>query len=738
MRTLTLAALTAALTLLVAGPCPAGTDHGLLGVGDTDLVENIYQLTDNADDDWAQCWGSQPFSPDGQAIVFTAETGGAGADNAELYLIGVDGSGLTRLTENTTCDSHGSFTPDGARVVFQREDEATGYAQIMSMNLDGSGLLNLSQAHGGCGEACCEKKPMVSPDGTMVAFSTCSEQVFVMDIDGTNARLVSGGLDRCTKYVWSPDSAWVVFGAASPAADGNSRIFKAPPAADAQPVMVSPLAGENCHNWPAVSPDGQWVSYHVGNGTLRLVRLDGTMDQLLAAPGDLDSTFTNVCGPSDWSPNSLWVALKAGDSGETSIFVKNIQTGQVKRLTQGYRDQRHWFSPSGQGVLFRDNSSSGRDAGANGDDLLFARFKPDQVGLFTGQGAYYLSARRVHPPAYAPGRELNVNIQIDYSGPVDSLALAEIVPQGWVFAGVSGDDPPNVTPLRLIGPLEFAWTTTPASPVNFTYTLSVPEGFQGETGFEGQVRYALEGQDMTAGVPATTIEQQVFHSADYNPADLAISLGELLRGVQLYKAGAYHVDPAGEDGYNPGAGSTSGRPHSSDYNPQDWAVGFSELLRLVQFYGLGGYIQSDQGEDGFLPASGGERDAPAPAAWADIEYVDGRTRVTVRLEGLGAVSALGFVARAGVQAAFAGLSSPLAPLAAPVVGQAGPFEFAWLAPGTDGFEFSYELTGQVAPQDLEETLVVRAGGGEARLAVDQAATAPLAGGSGCFVSALAR
>ncbi len=90
------------------------------------------------------------------------------------------------------------------------------------------------------------------------------------------------------------------------------------------------------------------------------------------------------------------------------------------------------------------------------------------------------------------------------------------------------------------------------------------------------------------------------HSADYNPADNLIGLGELLRVIQLYNTISYSCDPAGEDGY---AADDSGdhicMPHASDYNPQDWRVGLNELLRLIQIYNSGGYELDPLGEDGF-------------------------------------------------------------------------------------------------------------------------------------------
>jgi hypothetical protein len=96
-----------------------------------------------------------------------------------------------------------------------------------------------------------------------------------------------------------------------------------------------------------------------------------------------------------------------------------------------------------------------------------------------------------------------------------------------------------------------------------------------------------------------------YHAADPS-RDYDIDLSELLRGIQLYNALAYHCDTAAEDGYAPGDGAQDCAAHTLDYNPQDWRISMSELLRAIQFYNTpGGYAPCDTGEDGFCPATAG-------------------------------------------------------------------------------------------------------------------------------------
>jgi Tol biopolymer transport system component len=77
------------------------------------------RLTDNGAVNWAPS-----FHPDGKRLIFSSnkddwrEELKRHGHNFELYMIGTDGEGLTRLTFNDTFDSFPMFSPDGKMVSF--------------------------------------------------------------------------------------------------------------------------------------------------------------------------------------------------------------------------------------------------------------------------------------------------------------------------------------------------------------------------------------------------------------------------------------------------------------------------------------------------------------------------------------------------------------------------------------------------------------------------------------------
>lgn len=85
--------------------------------------------------------------------------------------------------------------------------------------------------------------------------------------------------------------------------------------------------------------------------------------------------------------------------------------------------------------------------------------------------------------------------------------------------------------------------------------------------------------------------------------DYVVALPEMLRQIQFYNAQEFGCQPDTEDGYAPGAGlGENCTPHASDFAPQDWQLSLGELLRLIQMFNAGGYYpcpnENPPGEDG--------------------------------------------------------------------------------------------------------------------------------------------
>jgi len=135
--------LTSVLFAIACGDGPSGSKEALFGphtiafVSTRDGNTEIYamnpdgsgqtRLTDNSSDDYAASW-----SPDGEKIAFSSYLG----DNDEIHVMNADGSGQTRVTDNPAHDRFPSWSPDGEKIVFT--SYRYGNSDIDVMNADGS------------------------------------------------------------------------------------------------------------------------------------------------------------------------------------------------------------------------------------------------------------------------------------------------------------------------------------------------------------------------------------------------------------------------------------------------------------------------------------------------------------------------------------------------------------------------------------------------------------------------
>jgi len=308
-------------------------------------------------------------------------------------------------------------------------------------------------------------------------------------------------------------------------------------------------------------------------------------------------------------------------------------------------------------------------------------------------------ANRSHPEQYIEGESFEVCLNMIHDGSLSALGLEETVPDGWGFASIGGDDPPAVYPADdATGLLEFAWITPPESPIDFCYTVQVPEGEEGDKSLSGEVLYRIgTGAEQRATIlpHPDFIPECSYHSGDYNPSDWSINLSELLRVIQFYNLGSYHCDPAGEDSYNPDSGDQSCTPHDSDYNPQDWGVDFSELLRTIQLYNVGSYHCDLTGEDGYTPGTALFsmmttlcEETLTATHWAE-DYVPGSDlTVSTEIEYGGTLSAVGVELSLPTDWSLVSVGGTDVPAILPLPGAKGTLEFAWITPPVSPIRFT--------------------------------------------------
>jgi Tol biopolymer transport system component len=216
---------------------------------------------------------------------------------------------------------------------------------VWIVGADGSGLKRISRRPENA------KRPVVSPDGRLVAFDGARPgstpmrdfDILLMRPDGTGVRAVTSG------SAWDIDARW--------SADGRTLSFSRLPGGDwrrsrihtvdLQTGRVRYVTRGQFARW---APDGsQFVvdapTAH-SQGDIFVVGADGTRRRQLTSTPDLEQ-------PTDWSPDGRRILFtRFTPAGASDVYVLTLASGVERRLTRDGKSGGAAWSPDGKSVAF--------------------------------------------------------------------------------------------------------------------------------------------------------------------------------------------------------------------------------------------------------------------------------------------------------------------------------------------------------------------------------------------------
>ncbi len=401
---------------------------GLNHDGSTELYvmradgSGIVQLTNDPAFDAGTVY-TATIAGSGNRVVFLADVDPLWTNSGrhqQVFIVNRDGTGLRQLTNALTdVDSFISTSDDGSRIVFDhREDLAGenpgGLSQVFAIDADGTGLRQLSHVTSGYALG-----PVLSGDGTTVAFRAGGNRVWKVDWAGTGSvDLASGRHPSITddgqtivyegpyqSNIWKIGAdgtgntqltSGVVPGnqLAAISGDGSRVVFQSHggeyPGGDnpdgGTELMAMDSAGGNLNQLtrltvagygfdPVITADGT-RTFFVSAGNIFRIQADGTgLAQVTA--------FTDRTA---WSPSASpdgSVVVFRTDGSRDDIFKINADgTGLTQLTTQ----LQSWlvFSPvisaDGQWVVFESNLPAGTNI--NGSREVF-RVRSDATQLWS-------------------------------------------------------------------------------------------------------------------------------------------------------------------------------------------------------------------------------------------------------------------------------------------------------------------------------------------------------------------
>jgi Tol biopolymer transport system component len=240
------------------------------------------------------------------------------------------------------------------RIVFSTAED------IYVVNGDGTGLRQLTTG------PAAEFDPSWSPDGRRIAYRVDSgpaaADIFVMNADGSGQRRIASGLSPA----WSPDGAMIAY------ADDQGSISVMRPDGSASRRVPGTWQGE----YPSWSPDGAklaFMAHRAGASTsnyeIYVVSLDGTgLQRLTTTPGE--------DGWPVWSPDGRRIVFAsqrdgcsvadpphclrrndggAGDPRYYTLYVMHADGSGQTRVSKAFGMTADW-SPDGRSIVFDDQT----------------------------------------------------------------------------------------------------------------------------------------------------------------------------------------------------------------------------------------------------------------------------------------------------------------------------------------------------------------------------------------------
>lgn len=257
-------------------------------------------------------------------------------------------------------------------------------SQVFVMNLDGSNQRQLTSSQGHTWA------PVVSPDGTVLMFSTVighhvhsdpsggalagesnNHDIYVADLVGDSEDTLQAiNLENVTAtslawdngWSWSPDGKRIAF---SSDREGNYEIYTmAADGSDVRRLTNDPASD----GWPVWTPDGRTIifsSNRTGDEEIFSMDIDGgNLRQLTDRPDTFD-VFPSI------SPDGRQIAFSSQIPGieQGAIWIMDINGSNLRRVTNAAAlDNIPDWCPDGKQIVFMSN----RDGNPNGNVYIMA------------------------------------------------------------------------------------------------------------------------------------------------------------------------------------------------------------------------------------------------------------------------------------------------------------------------------------------------------------------------------
>jgi Tol biopolymer transport system component len=236
----------------------------------------------------------------------------------QIYTVRPNGHDLRQITDFTDADAvTPDWSPDGRQIAFEIDRDHEPFCGIALMNADGSNIVELTPA-----EFVCENDPHFTPDGARIVFDRfdgVDEAFWIMDITGNNRQRLG---QCCADPTPSPNGEKFSYVAFQDEENFLTALYTANiDGSNPQPLTPFDFGVAVKQDW---APDGRHLVF-TKNGighppgisaNIATIRPDGTGLQLLThfQGGDVQALVGS------YSPDGRWIVFRLEDHGRFGLY----------------------------------------------------------------------------------------------------------------------------------------------------------------------------------------------------------------------------------------------------------------------------------------------------------------------------------------------------------------------------------------------------------------------------------
>ena len=317
-------------------------------------------------------------SPDGKAVV-TSWLNIFEENFWQLRLVGLEGGPARTLYRNEELDVWAfGWTPDGEQILtlFERHD---GTNQIVLVSVADGSTRTLKSFDWR------EPSPSLSPDGRYVAYDfppqedSLRRDIYLLAVDGSREILLVEHPAHDFSPIWAPDGSGILFVSDRTGTMDAWFLDVEDGRPTGSPRMVKRNLGEVLPR--GFTRDGAlFYSTRQLNNDIYTLTIDPDQSEIVEPPKKLSHKYEGSNNRPDWSPDGKYLAYRSGRGSITGrgtpvLIVHSLETGQEREFIfreLGYEFYPRW-SPDGKSIFIQGTNRQGRPS--------FYRFDPQTGGL---------------------------------------------------------------------------------------------------------------------------------------------------------------------------------------------------------------------------------------------------------------------------------------------------------------------------------------------------------------------